>query len=148
MGIDIVQLSPDEALDTTGLANVLSSLMDEFHVSKDLTLILTDDAHIQQLNRDYRHKDMPTDVLSFDMRDDIHPTSPLGEVYISLEQSRSQAKQAGHSHQREVLLLSVHGTLHLLGFEHDTDAGYEAMRHKELLVLSGYDPTEHSLKGV
>ena len=136
MAIEIVQLKPISKLNISALEDVLSTLLNAFDIAQDLTCILTDDVHIQQLNRDYRQKDTPTDVLSFEMSDTIHPHTPLGEVYISIDRATAQAQDAGHSFEYEIHLLAIHGSLHLLGFEHDTDEGYKQMRAQELKYLS------------
>ncbi len=101
-----------------------------------LTCILTDDAAIRKLNREYRGIDAPTDVLSFDLQDPLHPEDDqLGEVYISLQQAEKQAADVGRPLQEVVVHLAVHGTLHLLGFEHDTDAGYTLMQRQEACYI-------------
>ncbi|MFT5366772.1 MAG: putative rRNA maturation factor [Candidatus Latescibacterota bacterium] len=135
MDIHIMQLVSRFQVDCPAIEQVISALVVEFNITQDLTYVLTDDSHLHQLNRDFRNKDMPTDVLSFEMYDDIHPTSPLGEVYISLDRAREQAREAGLSLQQEVLHLAIHGTLHLLGFEHETDAGHRQMHAKERQYL-------------
>ena len=136
MSIDIVALIPTTNINCQQLEQVLTTLLADYGVSQEVTCILTDDAHVHQLNRDFRDKDVPTDVLTFEMHDTVHPSSPLGEIYISIERAQIQAQQACHSLQQEVLLLAIHGTLHLLGFEHETDAGYEKMSAKEKQYLS------------
>jgi probable rRNA maturation factor len=86
----------------------------------DLTIVLTDDAHLHQLNRDYLGVDAPTDVLSFPASE-IDPesgTSYLGDVLISIARAQGQAQSAGHPLEAEVQLLVVHGVLHLLGHDH------------------------------
>ena len=86
----------------------------------DLTIALTDDAHIQTLNRDYLGHDSPTDVLSFPAgeRDPETGALYLGDVVISVPRASAQAGEAGHSLEAEVQLLVVHGVLHLLGHDH------------------------------
>ncbi|OQX65486.1 MAG: rRNA maturation RNase YbeY [Anaerolinea sp. 4484_236] len=85
-----------------------------------LSVLLTDDAQIQSLNRDYRGFDKPTDVLSFD----VHERDPetgclyLGEIIISIPYAAKQAKKNGHPLESETQLLIVHGVLHLLGHDH------------------------------
>jgi probable rRNA maturation factor len=86
----------------------------------DLTVVLTDDAQLHQLNRDYLGVDAPTDVLSFPSSE-IDPesgTSYLGDVLISMARAQAQAQSAGHLLEAEVQLLVVHGVLHLLGHDH------------------------------
>ena len=93
---------------------------------RDMTIVLVSDQAIKRLNRQFRGKDYPTDVLSF-------PTKPepfenendrnLGEVVISLQRAVDQAKQHRLSFQREVEQLILHGMLHLSGYDHETDNG-------------------------
>lgn len=86
----------------------------EFHC------LLTGDAELARLNRDFRGKDKPTDVLSF-------PSSGVpgyaGDLAISLARARVQAKEYGHDTQTEVCVLMLHGALHLKGMDHETDEG-------------------------
>ncbi len=86
----------------------------------DLTVVLTDDAHLRQLNRDYLGIDSPTDVLSFPASETDPETGTyyLGDVLISIPRAQAQAQEAGHSLESEVQLLVVHGVLHLLGYDH------------------------------
>lgn len=96
-------------------------------VAGDLTVVLTDDAQIQRLNRDYLGLDAPTDVLAFPAAE-IDPENDrtyLGDVLISIPQATSHAQSAGHPLAAEVQLLVVHGILHLLGHDH-TDAAAKA----------------------
>ena len=113
----------------------------------ELGLVVTGQEQIQQLNRDYRHKDEPTDVLAFALLPkDSPPDSPpfitppddvrhLGEVVISYPQSVLQAAEQGHPVSREVATLIIHGVLHLLGYDHDTDQPEQAMRARETAIL-------------
>lgn len=89
-------------------------------LDSDLTIVLTDDERIQELNRDYLGIDAPTDVLSFPASEtDPETGSPyLGDILISLPYAAKSAAQAGHSLEVEVQLLVVHGVLHLLGHDH------------------------------
>jgi probable rRNA maturation factor len=87
----------------------------------DLSIVIASNSEIHQLNREYRHIDAPTDVLSFayDMVDPETNTRYLGDIIISAEKVHEQAKQAGHSPQLEICTLIVHGILHLLGYDHE-----------------------------
>lgn len=86
----------------------------------DLTVVLTDDAHLHQLNHDYLGVDAPTDVLSFPASETDPETGThyLGDILISIPRADAQAKLAGHPRESEVQLLVVHGVLHLLGYDH------------------------------
>jgi len=86
----------------------------------DLTIILTDDAQLRELNRDYLGIDAPTDVLSFPASEMDPETARryLGDILISVPRAAGQAQTAGHALEAEAQLLVVHGTLHLLGYDH------------------------------
>jgi probable rRNA maturation factor len=86
----------------------------------DLTVVLSDDARLQKLNRDYLGVDAPTDVLSFPASETDPETGAryLGDIIISISRAEAQAKSAGHPLEAEVQLLVVHGVLHLLGYDH------------------------------
>jgi probable rRNA maturation factor len=84
-----------------------------------MTIAIVPDGRVQQLNRRYRRKDVPTDVLSFPSGEGVY----LGDVVIAAGVARRQAKQAGHSLQHELRVLALHGLLHLLGYDHERDAG-------------------------
>jgi probable rRNA maturation factor len=109
----------------------------------EVSLLFVDDAYIQELNRDYRDKDCATDVLSFALNEGEEPDiidGPeemlLGDIVISLETALRQAEEFGHDLERELAYLTVHGMLHLLGFDHEDDADKKIMREKEETVLN------------
>jgi probable rRNA maturation factor len=82
--------------------------------------LLTDDRELRRLNRRFLGKDCPTDVLSFPQPG---PGGFLGEMAISVDRARRQARAYGHSWEREIQILMLHGLLHLLGMDHETDCG-------------------------
>lgn len=86
----------------------------------ELTLVLTDDAQLHQLNKEFLSVDAPTDVLSFpsDQTDPETGSRYVGDILISVERAAAQAAAAGHAVEAEVQLLVVHGVLHLLGHDH------------------------------
>lgn len=111
--------------------------------NNEVSLVFCDDAYIQNLNRDYRGKDQPTDVLSFALNEGEEPEivdGPvqvlLGDIIISLETAARQAEEYNHSLEREVAYLTVHGMLHLLGYDHMTEEDKAEMRLEEEHVLS------------
>ena len=89
-------------------------------LDSDLTIVLTTDARLQELNRDFLGIDAPTDVLSFPASELDPETGAryIGDILISIARAESQARAAGHSLESEVQLLVVHGVLHLLGHDH------------------------------
>jgi probable rRNA maturation factor len=97
------------------------------------TCLITDDAAIQRMNREFRGKDEPTDVLSFPAAPEGavpgNSAEPLGDIAISIQRARAQARELGHDTATEVRILLLHGVLHLLGHDHVTDHG--AMRRLE-----------------
>jgi len=113
----------------------------------EVSVLVTDDATLHQLNRDYRNVDAPTDVLSFadDEESDAAPTAVvrppdapryLGDLAISYERVVAQAAEYGHSRARELAFLTVHGVLHLLGYDHERGAAeQEVMRAHEEIVM-------------
>ncbi len=87
----------------------------------EISLTLLDDDSIRELNRTYLGKDIPTDVLSFALHEGDEAV--LGDVYVGYQQAANQAVEAGISVEEELARLSIHGTLHVLGYDHaDTDA--------------------------
>jgi len=111
----------------------------------EVGLVFTDSEVIKQLNRDYRGVDEPTDVLAFHMLpqkevDDSFALPPdgvtrLGEVIISYPQAVAQAREQGHSTERELALLVIHGILHLLGYDHEEPEEESKMRERERALL-------------
>ena len=102
-----------------------------------LTILLADDDHLQQLNRDFLGYDKPTDVLSFPAGDPLPGMDPyLGDIAISLPTATRQAEQTGHPLADELQLLAVHGTLHLLGYDHAEPADKEAMWSAQAEILA------------
>jgi len=107
----------------------------------EVSLVFTDSETVKQLNRDYRGVDEPTDVLAFYMlpqkgADSSFAIPPdgvtrLGEVIISYPQAVTQAKEQGHSPERELALLVIHGILHLLGYDHEEPEEERKMRERE-----------------
>ena len=108
--------------DTTLLERAAQLTLDSESTDSDsdLTIVLTDDSQLHELNRDYLGVDAPTDVLSFpaDEEDPETGVRYLGDILISIPRAKQQAEAAGHSPEAEVQLLVVHGTLHLLGHDH------------------------------
>ncbi len=98
-----------------------------------LTVALVPDARVRSLNRRYRRKDAPTDVLSFPAGE----SGVLGDVLIAVGVARRQAREAGHSVQTEFRILALHGLLHLLGYDHEHDDGRMARVERTLRRRGG-----------
>ena len=104
----------------------------------DVTVILVDNAYIRALNRRWRKRNAPTDVLSFAMNlgpDAAYNYGVLGDVYISVERAREQAREYGVSFREELARLVVHGVLHLAGYDHEKPAEARRMRSREETFL-------------
>lgn len=116
------------------MANLLESVG---RFDAEISVVLVDDARIQELNRVWRHLDCPTDVLSWPQEHDPLPGSLdiLGDVVISEETAGRQAAARNWTLEEEIALLLVHGVLHLLGYEDETEAGAQEMRVQEATLL-------------
>jgi len=114
----------------------------------EVALTFVDDEQIHELNRTYRGIDRPTDVLSFAMleegegeidisfdEDEEEPTLMLGDIIISVDRAIAQSEEYGHSLEREIGLLFVHGFLHLLGYDHDEEEAEREMFAKQEDIL-------------
>ena len=92
--------------------------------------LITGDADLRRLNREFRGLDYATDVLSFPAAPPAPPARHLGDLAISLARARAQARAFGHDAEQEVEILMLHGLLHLLGFDHEADGGRMARAEK------------------
>ncbi len=120
---------------------ITETLMEEkFEYPAEISISFVDNQKIHELNREYREKDRPTDVLSFPMweKEELYDGSALdghavtlGDIIISAEKAKAQAEEYGHSIEREITFLSVHSTLHLLGYDHEVSAEDEAYMNKK-----------------
>ena len=116
----------------------------------EVSVTFTDNEKIRKINNEFRGIDKPTDVLSFPLTDyegaDIpladDPMGSLGDIVISLERAKEQAEEFGHSFEREIAFLTVHSTLHLLGYDHVNSEEEELdmrNRQSEVLKIMGLD---------
>lgn len=124
----MIEIIVNDELELSGLTDALVPLAENaLHIASpelicDLSVVITTDEEIHQLNKHYRKIDRPTDVLSFES-DEVDPESGiryLGDIAISFPRAQQQAENAGHSTLNEISLLLVHGILHLLGYDHDS----------------------------
>lgn len=122
---------------------------EKFEYPAEISISFVDNQKIHELNREYREKDRPTDVLSFPMweKEELSDGSALdghavtlGDIIISAEKAQAQAEEYGHSIEREITFLSVHSTLHLLGYDHEIseeDEKYMNKKQEDVLVKIG-----------
>lgn len=126
------------------IKNVLES---EFQEEKEVyvSLLLTNNENIRNINKEYRDKDSATDVISFaylEVEEEFEsPYVSLGDIVISLEKVEEQAKDYGHSFKREFFYVLTHGILHLLGYDHIEEEDKREMRQKEEEILLKYGHT-------
>lgn len=150
--ITVVCENPDEKLEGL-LESVVKGVLEAESVEQgcDVCVVVTDDENIHQLNLEHRGIDRPTDVLSFPMLElspgkkiEVSPleidastgTVMLGDIVISADRAQEQAKEYGHSEEREFAFLTAHGTLHLLGYDHEKSEEDEKLhfsRQEEIL---------------
>ena len=117
----------------------------------EVSIMFVNNERITEINRDYRGKDQPTDVISFALDDEEEGDDPivfdeqiphlLGEIVISVPKIEEQAADYGHSFERELGFLCVHGFLHLLGYDHMTDEDEKEMFSKQKVLLEQYGLT-------
>lgn len=106
-------------------------------------VIIVDNNYIHELNKEYRHIDRETDVITFALEDNQGVVLPdrirvLGDIYISIDKAKSQAEEYGHTLTRELSFLAVHGFYHLLGYDHQNKDEEKIMFMKQEEVLEEY----------
>ena len=117
-------------IDEEFLNKIASTLTD-----KEIELIITSKDEIQEINKQHRDIDSPTDVLSFPYED--MPMSPLGSIVISSSHVEAVSKELGHAQVDELALLFIHGLLHLLDYDHEVDNGQ--MREEEARLIKEFN---------
>ena len=139
-----INVEGDWPLDRTRMERILRTALSMEGVQGEVELSLTfcDEATIQGLNREFRGVDAPTDVLSFPLGEGkpviLPPQAPrpLGDIVVCYPVAVRQAEAYGHSLERELAFLAVHGLLHLLGYDHDTPEAEARMMERTEAVLS------------
>lgn len=109
----------------------------------ELSVLLTDDAGIHVINREFRQVDKPTDVLSFPMGDTDPRTGRylLGDMVLNVDRARAQGEEFGHGAEHEIRYLTVHSVLHLLGYDHvDEGEMKREMRSREKAIMAVLEP--------
>lgn len=132
------------AIDEAWLLRSLQRVLEATGVeAAQISVVLVDDAEMQRLNRDFLGHDWPTDVLSFNYGEQTKSRELDGELVLSVETAAQQALIHGWSLPEELLLYGLHGCLHLLGYDDQTEADRAVMRQKEreLLNLFGLQPS-------
>jgi probable rRNA maturation factor len=136
-----------KVLDADWLRSVASAALTAERKSKvEMGILITGQTEMRRLHKQYMGEDSTTDVLSFAMKEKSEEDAPdfvfakgdalhLGEVIISYPQAKIQAKEHGHSPQKEVAVLLIHGVLHLLGYDHDILERQKKMQAREKAIL-------------
>lgn len=128
----------EELLKTIEKAIAYCLLKEDLTNELEISISFVNNLEIKELNRTYRNQDKETDVLSFPQYDNIQNAKNitcLGDIVLSLEKAEEQAKEYDHSFQREVVYLTVHSMLHLMGYDHDDDLNTGRMRQKEEEIM-------------
>lgn len=114
------------------LAQFLSLAIQAAGLQGEVSVLLTGDRRMRALNRKFRHRDRPTDVLSFPAAPEFAAAGFAGDLAISLETAARQAAERGHPLEAEIEILILHGLLHLAGYDHESDFGQMARRERAL----------------
>lgn len=126
-----------------GLDEFVINLVKDFELELAIfSILIVDDKEIQEINKNYRNIDAPTDVISFALEDDktsLMETRVLGDIYISIDRANAQAIEYKHSLKRELSFLTLHGLLHLIGYDHMNDADEKEMFALQKEVLAKYE---------
>lgn len=130
----------DELIDVEKFVNYAIEYLKLENVS--FNIIIIDNEEIHEINKAYRGIDRPTDVISFALEDDdtfiALDKRILGDIYISIDRAKEQAVEYGHSLKRELCFLSIHGLLHLLGYDHMEKEDEEVMFGLQERILDSY----------
>ncbi len=145
MQISVVSHREPEPLDESAFVRLAAFVLEREDTPEacELSIAIVDIEEMAKLNTSYRSKEGPTDVLSFPCDDPCPVVGPeelitLGDVVIAPQVAEAQAIEYGHTVEEELNLLLVHGILHLLGYDHETDEDAEAMQSRERVLLEAW----------
>lgn len=141
--INIYNEINSDKVDLKELENLLTFALNKEDVQNaSVNVILVDNDMIRKINREYREKDYATDVISFALEEGLEfPNGGiriLGDIYISVEKAEEQGNLYEHGFRREISFLAIHGLLHLLGYNHETEEEEEVMFGRQELILNEY----------
>lgn len=141
---EFITNTTDQEVEISDIENICKLTFKKLKVKNPMfSITIVNNEKIKEINREYRGKDTETDVISFafeESTDYIYPDMRfLGEIYISIDKAKSQAEEYGHSLKRELCFLTVHGLLHLLGYDHIEEEDRVVMRKLEEEILESYD---------
>lgn len=143
MQIEVINQTK-EKIDEKDLLKLCKYAVKKLKVKKPIfNLIIVDNKRIREINKEFRKIDKETDVISFALEENndiiYSKFRFLGDIYISIDKAKEQAELYGHALKREMHFLTIHGILHLLGYDHIKDSDRVIMRKLEESVLNGYD---------
>jgi probable rRNA maturation factor len=133
MKIVKINLYNQTSEDIKEIKKLLKKVFRSIKQKNNMQIIFVSQEEIRELNKNFRNIDKSTDVLSFPNDDELD--SSIGDVFISIEQARLQANDYGHSFEREIGFLAVHGYLHLLGFDHHSESEEKLMIEAQENIL-------------
>ena len=149
--IEIFKQVEEEIEELKTVEKVLKTAMEKEKLENtSFNVIIVDNDYIHDLNKNYRNIDRETDVITFALEDEDTLVIPeeeriLGDIYISIDKAREQAKEYNHSLLRELSFLAVHGFYHLLGYDHQTKEEEKIMFSKQEEVLEAYGITRENI---
>ena len=140
---EIFNETDEEIKELDGLKGLLDYALSYLKLNNvEFNVIIIDNERIHKMNREYRGVDRETDVITFALEDhkdiEFENLRLLGDVYISIDKARSQAKDYGHSLKREISFLAIHGLLHLLGYDHMNPEDEKVMFGLQDEILDSY----------
>jgi len=145
MNVIMAEAKPEIAVPgdiSAAITAAITTMGELYDVAKaEVSITFTDDEHIHELNRKYRGVDRPTDVLSFALNESEEPAvigdfpNVLGDIVISVPRAVEQAEAYGHSLKREMVFLTVHAMLHLLGYDHIDDDERAEMEQEQRFIM-------------
>ena len=140
---EIINETNEEIIELKDVKNVVEFALKYQNIDKAIfNIIIVDEATIQEINKTYRGKDSVTDVISFALEDDKSFIQTdyriLGDIYICLNKAKNQSIEYGHSFLRELSFLTIHGLLHLLGYDHMEKEEEEIMFNLQEMILNEY----------
>lgn len=149
--VEIFNQVDQDILELDEVKKVLYKAMEKENLENtSFNLIIVDNEYIHELNKNYRHIDRETDVITFALEDYKHEKEDdfrvLGDIYVSIDKAITQANDYGHSLVRELCFLSVHGLLHLLGYDHMNKEDEKVMFTKQEMILDGCKFARRSTK--
>lgn len=148
--IGIFNQTEEEILELDDIYELLKFAAQKMNLDSAIfNVIIVGNDEIRDINKNYRNKDSVTDVISFaleEVKDIEYDFRLLGDIYISLDRTKEQAEEYGHSFLRELAFLSIHGFLHLLGYDHMEEKEEKIMIEKQKEILNEYGITKWTKK--